>query len=498
MKQFQFLSKSKYIAGLQCLKLLWMYYHAEDEFPPTDSATQAVFNQGYLVNDLAHSLFPGGIEIPGTTEYDKILRESQSLLSCRKPLFEAAFKYENTYARADVLNPRRNGTWDLFEVKSSAGVKDVYLPDVAFQKYCYEGAGLKINKAYVVHINNRYIKSGTINSEELLVRKDVTRGIRSFFREVKTQLKKMMRILGEKKCPCVKIGPHCDTPYPCPLKEICWDFVPKESVFAFNRIQKVKAFRMIHSGVLKIQDVKQVYSLSSSQKIQWICHRENRIHINAPGVQEFLRRLRFPIHFLDFETVGTAIPFYDQSRPFQQIPFQFSLHILSGWDREAVHHSFLAEGKEDPRPEFLSALKSQIEGKGTILSYNMSFELGRLKDCVEIYQEYREWVEGIKDRFMDLIVPFRRFDYYDPKQMGRTSIKNVFPALTGGSYEGMGIFEGEMASNEFARITFVEGISAEERNRVRGHLEEYCKLDTQAMIDILKVLKSAAEGKGGL
>ncbi len=193
--------------------------------------------------------------------------------------------------------------------------------------------------------------------------------------------------------------------------------------------------------------------------------------------------------------MGPAVPVYDSSRPYQQVPFQFSLHILKDWAKPAAHHGFLATGTNDPRPELLSKLKALISAEGTILSYNMSFELTCLRSSVEVHPEYQGWFKSIEKRFMDLITPFRGFSYYDPKQMGRTSIKNVYPALTGGSYEGLEIGDGGTASSEYARVMFSEGISAADKDRVLKGLEEYCKLDTQAMIDVLQVLKKAASAK---
>jgi len=157
-----------------------------------------------------------------------------------------------------------------------------------------------------------------------------------------------------------------------------------------------------------------------------------------------------------------------------------------------VHHGFLADGRDDPRPELLSRLKLLIGSKGSLLSYNMPFEIGRLRDSVAIYPKFAEWFKGIEKRFLDPMVIFRNFDYYDPKQMGRYSIKNVYPALTGGTYEGLEIGDGGTASTEYARVMFSEGISSQDKDCVMRGLEEYCKLDTQAMIDILNVLRKSA------
>ena len=223
--------------------------------------------------------------------------------------------------------------------------------------------------------------------------------------------------------------------------------------------------------------------------MQCDCHASGEAKVDPAAIKGFLDELEFPIYFLDFETVGPAVPVYDQSRPYQQVPFQFSLHILSAWGKQASHHAYLAQNQDDPRPELLSKLESLIKGKGSVLSYNMFFEKARLEESVAVYPKYEPWFRDVEKRFMDLIVPFRKFDYYDPKQMGRTSIKNVFPALTGGTYEGLEIGDGGTASLEYGRVMFSDGISSQDKECVLRGLEEYCKLDTQAMIDIVNVLR---------
>ena len=120
-------SKSRYLEGLQCPKLLWMRCNAKEEFPQTDDSTQAIFDQGNQVTALARTLFQGGIEIEGITDYDSIIRRTQDLLPERVPLFEPAFRVKNLFARPDILSPNKDGSWDIFEVKSSTKVKDVNL-----------------------------------------------------------------------------------------------------------------------------------------------------------------------------------------------------------------------------------------------------------------------------------------------------------------------------------------------------------------------------------
>ena len=492
MSTSYYLSKSKYLQGLQCPKLLWMSYHAKDQFPPLDPETQAIFDQGNEVTKLARTLFSDGIEIDGDPkDIEVLLKTTQELLLLRKPLYEAAIRYKNTFARPDILTPNKDGSWDLYEVKSSTEVKDVHYEDVAFQKYCYEGAGLRIRKIYLAHINNEYVKNGPIDPKGLLAQEDVTEEAQKLAMQVEERVNGMIGILNQKECPEIAIGPQCSDPYDCPLQELCWEHVPEDSVFIFNRIRKDKAFAFINDGFLRAVDVPPASLKSTSHQVVYKCHVENKTHVDPAAVRAFITQLESPIHFIDFETVGAAIPLYDGTRPYQQVPFQFSLHILRGSEKELEHHAFLAEGADDPRPEFLNRLKALIGPKGSIVAYNLSFEQGRLQESVEAYPEYKDWLSEIDGRFVDLMTPFQKFDYYDPKQLGRYSIKSVYPALIGGSYDGLTISDGSQASREYTRVTFSNGATEDERRRVYDGLLEYCKLDTGAMVEVLHVLRKS-------
>ena len=366
-----FLSKSKYLIGLQCLKLLWYNYNAKDKLPPTDAETQAIFDQGHEVGKVAHLLFPGGLAVGEEIDFKKVISRTQELLKERKPLFEAGFLYENTYARADILDPGKEGKWDIVEVKSGTSIKDINYYDIAFQKYCFEGAGLKISRCYLMYINNQYVKNGDIDPKELFVKEDVTDRLEDYSKEIKTRLDEMCRIIGSKKCPNIKIGLHCDDPYECALKPVCWQFLPEDHVLTLCRVKKADAFKLIDKGVLGIKDMPDSVKLNANQIIQRECVISGKEHINKLAIKDFLNQLKPPLYFLDLETFGSAIPPYDGSRPFMQIPFQFSLHKVEELGSKPKHHAHIADGKKDPRPEILSRLKDLLEKKGTIIAYNM-------------------------------------------------------------------------------------------------------------------------------
>ena len=484
-----FLSKSKYLVGLQCPKLLWYNYNAKDKLPPVDAKTQKMFDQGHEVGRWAQKLFPDGVSTGEEFDFKTIIDRTTSLLSKRKPIFEAGFLYKNTYARTDILNPVKGGKWDIIEVKSAASIKDINYFDVAFQRYCLEGAGIEISRCYLMYINNQYVRKGDIDPEQLFIKEDITDELEEYSKDIESRLKNMCEVIISKECPEIKIGLYCNDPYECGLKTECWKFLPDDSIFTLYRIKKADAFKLLDKGVLKITDIPDSVKLNTNQIIQRQCVRSGETHINKEVIKDFLGRLRFPLYFLDFETFMSAIPPYDNSRPYNNIPFQFSLHRLEKLDSKPVHNAYLADGKKDPRPEVLSRLKELLGKKGTIVAYNMSFEIGRLKECAEAFPEYQEWFDEIKPRFTDLLTPFRSFDYYHPSQKGSAGIKRLAVPLAGKSYEDMDIDEGGLASDEYVRVTFGKVLGSE-KQRVYEALLKYCELDTQIMIDIIIALKN--------
>ena len=483
-----FLSKSKYLAGLQCHKLLWYQYNAKDEIPKVDAGTQAIFDQGHLVGEYAKKLFPDGIEIKAEyNEIEKTLEESIRALQFRKPLFEAGFKYKDAFARADILNPAGKDAWDIIEVKSSTEVKEINLHDVALQRYVYEGAGLKIRKCWIYFINNQYIRKGDIEPEQLFAKEEITKEVEELLPGVENNLRKMVDVIQLAKYPDTAIGTQCSDPYVCALKEKCWSFLPQHNVFTLTRIGK-KGFELLEDGISEIKDIPKSYQLTDKQLIQIEAFHSQKPNINKQEIRNFLETLEYPLFFLDFETFMTAIPLYDNVRPYQVIPFQYSLHIQKSAGEEPEHYSFLADGKQDPRPEILLLLKKILGNSGSIVAYNSVFEEGKLADACATFTEYKDWFEGIQKRIVDLLSPFRSFDYYNPEQNGSASLKTVLPALTGKSYKGMEIADGGTASNEYLRVTFGD-VDTIDRQNVRNQLEEYCGLDTIAMVWIIEKLE---------
>jgi hypothetical protein len=465
--------------------LLWISVNRKELIPVPDAATQYKFDQGHLVGELAKKLYPDGIDIPSDNFMGNINR-TKELLNQRKPLFEAGVMVGNLFSRTDILNPVNEDEWDIIEVKSSTEIKDINLHDVSFQKLCWEESGLKIRKCFLAYINNKYVKNGEINPQELFIVDDITEPVGFKSLDIRDKISGMMEIINLPDCPEAIIGACCSDPYDCPLMDTCWAELPEHNVFTLYYGGK-KSCELYDRGIVEIADIPKTYKLNDKQQIQLSCVANDNVHIDKEGIKEFLGGLEYPLYLLDFETFSTVIPVYDGTRPYQNIPFQFSLHIQENPGGKLQHHEYLAEGKDDPRPGLLAALHNKIGDAGSIVAYNKSFEENVLKDLALAFPEYSEWINGILPGFVDLLVPFRSFNYYNPLQHGSASIKKVLPAITGSGYEGMAIAKGDDASLAFLDMAY-GNLADEEKLQIRNNLLEYCGLDTEAMARIINEL----------
>ncbi|WP_332445697.1 DUF2779 domain-containing protein [Dehalococcoides mccartyi] len=459
--------------------------------PAVGAATQHVFDQGHLVGDLAHQLYPSGMNLHTKNIWEN-LKETRTCLRLRVPLFEAGFSNNRLYCRVDILNSVGEDEWDIIEVKSTNEVKDEHLHDVAFQRHCCQLAGLKIKSCHVMHLNRDYSKQGEINPNQLFVTEDVTDRLSEYTSGLEERIANMLEVISSGNCPEVNIGQHCNAPYSCLLQEECWALLPEHHVMTLYYGKKLGE-ELLEQGILNIGDIPEEVALNGKQKIQKECVVCGQPHVNAKEIQTFLSGLEYPLHFMDFETFATAIPIYDGTSPHQNIPFQFSMHLLSKPGAEPEHYSYLAEGRDDPRPGFLAELKKTIGPEGSILVYYEAFEKGRLRELARAFPGCGEWIDGILERIVDLIAPFKNFNYYHPKQLGSASLKQVLPALTDLSYNDMEIAEGTMASLRFMESAF-GNISEEERQKIRVDLLTYCGQDTGGMIEIVFRLRQLAEG----
>ena len=476
------LSKTLFIKGLQCHKYLWLAKNQPELKDEISESQEAVFQSGTDVGMLARDLFPGGLEIPyeGLTHSQQIERTAQGIADGAETLYEAAFSYEGIFMKADIIH--RDGLgWNLYEVKSSTSMKDVYLNDISVQYYVMNGAGITINKAYLVHINNQYVRQGKIDVQGLFTIEDITAAVIDSQSFVTEQASKM-RLMLQGDMPVLDIGPYCSDPYDCQFKGTCWQHVAENSVFSIGG--RLDRFSLYKQGIINLGDVP-LDILSDSQRLQVEGVLNQKDFINKEAVQEFLGTLSYPLCFLDFETTFmTPVPMYDGTRPYQQVPFQFSAHVIEYEGAEMQHYEFLAPAGTDPRKAFIESLLAAVPENACVVAYNKNFETQRLQDLKEWFPEYGARIDGIIENMVDLMVPFRSKDVYLWQMEGSYSIKYVLPALVPElTYDALEISNGEMASNSW--LALAQETDPVKSETIRKQLLEYCGLDTLAMVRIL-------------
>jgi len=481
----QLLSKTKYITGLQCPRLIWIEIHEPKKIPETDPVTQYIFDQGHLVGELAKKLFPEGIDI-STEDFMGNISNTMDLLKNKKPLFEAGILAGgNFYSRVDILCPASEDEWDIIEVKSSTSVKAIHIDDVAYQRYCCNQSGLNIRKCYLALINNQYVRDGEIDPEGLFNIHDVTDQVEEASVGIQDRIDDILEVINQETCPEMIIGPHCRDPYECPLTD-CWDSLPEHNIFSLYYGGK-KSFEMYNSGIVTVGEIPDGYKLNDKQRVQQASVASGEPYVDRKAIHGFLSSLEYPLYYLDFETINPVVPLFDGTRPYQHTSFQFSLHVVKDEFSQPEHFSFLANGTDDPRPALLSELQKALGNSGSIIAYNKGFEEGILRDLAQAFPEYSDWIEQVCSRFVDLLAPFRNFDYYHPAQKGSASLKAVLPAITGRGYEDLDINDGQVASVTFLAATYHD-MPAAERAQVMENLEKYCGRDTEGMIWIMDKL----------
>lgn len=502
-----FISKSKYVSGCQCPKILWMGQHMPEEFDDSvmNEATLAVGNE---VGDLAMGYFGDFVEIPYKRgAYDDMARMTEELLQQGTPVIcEATFMKDGCFCMVDILRAvpgalSSDGKPEvhIVEVKASTKVKDYYLTDISFQLWLLEECGLSVKSASLMHLNSNYVREGELDIHELFTIEDVTAEARTLSKDVASTARMLTIIADDPNEPNISIGPQCDKPFECGYKGWCWRNVPKPSVHDIVRIGSANAWDLHNSGIVSLDEVAGEIQagrlgLNEKQTNQVMSYVQDLDDIiDEPGVAQFLDKLSYPLYYLDFETVMPAISPYDGTHPYQQIPTQYSLHWEDGPDGPLHHAEFLAEAGEDPRRAIAERLCEDIPADVCVMAYNMAFEKGRLKELADLFPDLSDHLLAICDNMVDLIEPFRNGSYYSNAMQGSCSIKYVLPALFPddpeldyGSLEG--VHNGGEAMNAFATLS---DVSPEEAIAIRESLLRYCELDTYAMVKIVHKLREA-------
>lgn len=492
-----YLSKSKYCKLWQCPKLLWL-----DKFKPalaeSDSAAEARFSTGTRVGELAKGLFGGYIDVSafkpdGSPDIAVMLAATKKAVEDgASNICEAAFEYGGAYCAVDVLH-KRDGGYAIYEVKSSTHINYIYIVDIAYQKYVLEKCGIKVTGAYVVNIDGDYVFDGTLDINGLFKITDVLQLVLPEQEQIEDRLKSAGSVLSSESEPDHDLGMHCKTPYDCAFWNYCTRHLPKPSVFDLYRMSAKDKFSLYKNGVVSFSDALAVGAVKNKAQLRQIdfALNDRGTYVDKAAVSEFLAKLRFPLYFLDFETMQLAVPEFAGVKPYAQVPFQYSLHFTDSDGGELKHRGFLAESSGDPRRAIAESLCRDIPCGACVLAYNKEFECGRLKELADLFPDLSEHLNDIKNNVIDLIIPFRQGAYYNRAIGGSFSIKSVLPAMFPDDpqldYSRLeGVHNGAEAMDIFPRIKTMPPDAAA---AARKSLSEYCKLDTLAMVKIWQELK---------
>lgn len=483
------LSKSSFIKGLQCEKHLYLYKYHYKEMDELSEMQKAIFKRGTNVGELAQQLFPGG-EVAASgdpPDYEKALKKTKELMiKSAKVIYEAAFMFNEVLSIADIA-VREKDQWKIYEVKSSTSISETYLNDAALQYYVISNLGIKVKDFSIIYINNQYVRKGNLNLEDLFTTESVLEKILSMQDFIKENVKRLKNVLLKKQIPDIDIGEHCYNPYICGFYNYCRKHIPEDSIFDFSGMHLARKYELYRDGIIRFEDIPEDYPLNKNNRMQLEVYNSGKTFIDKDAIENYLSELNYPLYFMDFETFQPAVPLFDDSKPYQQIPFQYSLFLKKDKKSEPEHFEFLAEPGEDPRVKFIRNLLKATSRKGDVLVYNKSFEVTRLKEIARDYPQYTSEIEKLIARIKDLMIPFQKKYYYAPEMKGSYSIKAVLPALIPElSYNELEINEGGLASVAYESLqTETDLMFIAE---IKKQLLEYCKLDTLAMVRILERL----------
>jgi len=497
-----YLSKSIYVNVWKCPKGAWINkYHPEWVVISEDQ--QALLDTGHEVGDIARGMFGPFVDVTAYKEdgflnkSEMIRRTAEEMEKGTPVICEAAFSYEGLYCAVDLLRrDEENGGWALYEVKSSTQVKDYYIADVSYQKYVLEHCGVRVTGVYLVNIDNTYVlgQDGIVDPAGFFMVNDLWDAASQAQQDtVPAVLQTAERVLGCAEEPSAELAEGC---VGCDFFSCCFRDLPERSVFDLYRLAKKKMVEFYRQGLVSYEQLEEAGVIKNKTQLRqmdyWL--REKGIYSEKEKLREFLSGLSYPLYFLDFETMGLAVPVYAGTKPFEQIPFQYSLHYIEQESGELKHREFLAESGTDPRRAVAEALCRDIPADVCVTAFHKSTECGILRKLAEQFPDLADHLNAVAENVVDLLVPFQSGWYYKKEIGGSFSIKSVLPAICPDDpeldyHELDGIHNGTEAMSMYPKMKDME---PEMREKIRRSLLAYCRLDTLAMVKVWEELKRAA------
>ena len=493
-----YFSKSKYTRIRHCPRMLWL-----DEFrpdlAPDDENTLARFEAGNEVGALARGLFGPSVDVTahkenGDLDLPRMIENTKREMEAGTPVIcEASFSWQGLYCAVDLLRKEGDG-WAIYEVKSSTDpVQEKYFHDTGYKTYVLEQCGVPVTGVSLVCLNNQWVFDGTLNLQELFRIYGMAEAAVAERPHVPDTLALAEEILNSETEPETELGASCPD---CDYWPWCSRNLPQPNVFDLYRLNKDKKAEYYQKRLVTFEALRDsglIKNATQRRQIEYATE-EKGTWIEKEKIQAFLNTLTYPLYFLDFESIQPAVPLYVGTRPYAQIPFQYSLHYVESEEGELQHREFLAESGLDPRQAIAEALCRDIPEDACVLAYNKAFECTRLKELAALFPDLSDHLTKIAEHVIDLIVPFQSGYYYNRAMGGSFSIKSVLPAIypddPGLDYHNLeGVHNGGEAMSVFPKIQFMD---PEEREKTRRNLLRYCELDTFALVKVWQELKRVA------
>ena len=484
------LSKSTLIRSIQCSKSLFLYKNNYSLRDKPSTTQQQKFDRGHRVGKLAQQLFPDGKDCspPNPFSYDASVAATKLLIQQQtKHIYEAAFKYNGILVALDILE-YKDGKWYAHEVKSSFRISNTYLLDAAIQYYIITKSGIELEDFSIITINNDYLYDGNLNIQSYFKFTSVLDDIKERIPFVEKTIEEAIQTLSSNTMPDVSIGTHCTKPYPCDFQSYCWSSVPKDAVWYLPGISMAEKSSFIEKGINTIHEIENLDEFNVRQRVIIQCFQSQKVHIDADKLNSFIQAVHFPLYYFDIEAFQPAIPLFVNTKPYDRIPFLYSLHYKESETSELQHISYISPVGQDDRINFIEHFLEATQKPGQILVFNTLMEKGILFKMMNDFPQYKKQILERINRIIDVEIPFKELHVYHPAQQGSFSLKAIGNALLGvDEFAKSNVKDGEEAMAVYNELFYWE--NKEEVNLKLQQLKTYCFTDTFVLYKIFEKIK---------
>lgn len=484
------LSKSTLIRSIQCSKSLFLYKNNYSLRDKPSTTQQQKFDRGHRVGKLAQQLFPDGKDCspPNPFSYDASVAATKLLIQQQtKHIYEAAFKYNGILVALDILE-YKDGKWYAHEVKSSFRISNTYLLDAAIQYYIITKSGIKLEDFSIITINNDYLYDGNFDIHTYFKFTSVLDDIKERIPFVEKTIEEAIQTLSSNTMPDVSIGTHCTKPYPCDFQSYCWSSVPKDAVWYLPGISMAEKSSFIEKGINTIHEIENLDEFNVRQRVIIQCFQSQKVHIDAEKLNSFIQAVHFPLYYFDIEAFQPAIPLFPNTKPYDRIPFLYSLHYKESETSELQHISYISPVGQDDRINFIEHFLEATQKPGQILVFNTLMEKGILFKMMNDFPQYKKQILERINRIIDVEIPFKELHVYHPAQQGSFSLKAIGNALLGvDEFAKSNVKDGEEAMAVYNELFYWE--NKEEVNLKLQQLKTYCFTDTFVLYKIFEKIK---------